>query len=706
MDTNFFSMDLHVHTPASRCYTGRNDDNTYLDILRRCKKVGLSIIAITDHNTVAGYKRFLRVKQELGAELVELQQKPGRDQNLKEIVRLKKALSLFDDVFIIPGVEFETKYNVHILILFNPSTPIKEIDDFLIRGGYEANIQGVEEPSILAKWDVIDLFGTAETFDCLIIDAHTDSNKGLFNLEKGRYRAKCFKSPQLAGVCYKSEKQRSNIERLLNESLEYQRDSPLAFLKASDAHSVKDIGRLMSWVRVDKLDFANVKDAFANPVERISVEPPTFRDILRKLLAREDCYVLENIKDDNKLFYQQLICAINNSNGGYCLIGIDERKRMIGIDVTGDLKDSAVIKEHFEPIIRPLNEIVGRPEIGFNVYPIQESKVIVSLNVKSIGRLASIKNDDRVYCIKGKQPSALNAKEVQSLIEDRQARVISDRIEKSVSCVKEQCDLLIDTIEFLSIVRKFEEKSTLLSNLITKVREIESLRPSEKGQTGLLRSYKDCPNGHSKGNIIIIEEELSPRLKDAYLRFSLPKHYLRGATIEGREEATYVFPGGAAFYSDRERKVFSTKGYDGIFFRPNPARALNNKFLVAFLKSSFWIWYSIFKLEDWDLYKPEVFRKCRIPDIKKDNDEDRSRIGFIEKRFDEILQLENAFLRTNYRNRTELEKAIEKHNRLIDKPAYVIDKLIYEIIGINESHIEKIETFLRKNAIYLPKKQA
>ena len=51
----WYTMDLHLHTPASEDYL--QPEIGYLDILREAAKKGLDIIAFTDHNTVAGYRR-------------------------------------------------------------------------------------------------------------------------------------------------------------------------------------------------------------------------------------------------------------------------------------------------------------------------------------------------------------------------------------------------------------------------------------------------------------------------------------------------------------------------------------------------------------------------------------------------------------------------------------------------------------------------
>ncbi|RMH36445.1 MAG: AAA family ATPase, partial [Gammaproteobacteria bacterium] len=53
-------MDLHLHTPASSDYEEPNI--TYLQWLRQARTKGLDIVAITDHNTVAGVRA---VRQEI-----------------------------------------------------------------------------------------------------------------------------------------------------------------------------------------------------------------------------------------------------------------------------------------------------------------------------------------------------------------------------------------------------------------------------------------------------------------------------------------------------------------------------------------------------------------------------------------------------------------------------------------------------------------
>ena len=51
----WYKVDLHLHSQASADY--QEEQTTYLDILQKAERKGLDIIAFTDHNTVAGFRK-------------------------------------------------------------------------------------------------------------------------------------------------------------------------------------------------------------------------------------------------------------------------------------------------------------------------------------------------------------------------------------------------------------------------------------------------------------------------------------------------------------------------------------------------------------------------------------------------------------------------------------------------------------------------
>jgi predicted metal-dependent phosphoesterase TrpH len=58
------NAELHIHTPASSDFQQPEVD--YLDVLHRAEARGLDILAITDHNSVMGYRRIQEEVQQLG----------------------------------------------------------------------------------------------------------------------------------------------------------------------------------------------------------------------------------------------------------------------------------------------------------------------------------------------------------------------------------------------------------------------------------------------------------------------------------------------------------------------------------------------------------------------------------------------------------------------------------------------------------------
>ena len=114
-------MDLHIHTPASSD-DYQQEGVTYLQILQRAEERGLDIIAVTDHNTVAGIAAIGSRIQEL--ELLERLKRlhSGEKHELDEYRRLVRKL------LILPGFEFSATLGFHILGILPPETSIRELE--------------------------------------------------------------------------------------------------------------------------------------------------------------------------------------------------------------------------------------------------------------------------------------------------------------------------------------------------------------------------------------------------------------------------------------------------------------------------------------------------------------------------------------------------------------------------------------------------
>ncbi|RLD09178.1 MAG: transcriptional regulator [Chloroflexota bacterium] len=164
-------MDLHLHTPASADYL--QDDVSYLDILRQAAKRGVDIIAITDHNTVAGYRR---MKEEI--EQLELLKQLDRVLP-EEKIRLKEYQKLLKQILVLPGFEFTATFGFHILGIFPPEKPVRDIEHLLL----EMNIpsEKLDEGSVTvgASVDVLTAYRLINEAGGMAIAAHANSTHGV-----------------------------------------------------------------------------------------------------------------------------------------------------------------------------------------------------------------------------------------------------------------------------------------------------------------------------------------------------------------------------------------------------------------------------------------------------------------------------------------------------------------------------------------------
>jgi PHP family Zn ribbon phosphoesterase len=164
-------MDLHLHTPASEDYL--QPEIGYLDIIKQAASKGLDIIAFTDHNTVAGYRRMmeeidqLKLLQQLNRLLPE------------EETRLVEYQKLLNRVLVLPGFEFTATFGFHILAIFPVDKPVRDIEHLLL----ELNIpsEKIDQGSVTvgASVDVLTAYKAIREAGGMAIAAHANSNNGV-----------------------------------------------------------------------------------------------------------------------------------------------------------------------------------------------------------------------------------------------------------------------------------------------------------------------------------------------------------------------------------------------------------------------------------------------------------------------------------------------------------------------------------------------
>jgi PHP family Zn ribbon phosphoesterase len=167
----WYRMDLHLHTPGSNDY--QESGISYLDILRQAEIRGLDIIAFTDHNTVRGYKAMM---EEIGN--LEYLDELGRIQ-ADEKRMLSDYRRLLKKILVLPGFEFTATFGFHILGIFSPKTPIRQLEHILLSLNIPPDTLDEGSSVVGASSDVLTAYRQINDAGGLVIAAHANSSHGV-----------------------------------------------------------------------------------------------------------------------------------------------------------------------------------------------------------------------------------------------------------------------------------------------------------------------------------------------------------------------------------------------------------------------------------------------------------------------------------------------------------------------------------------------
>ncbi|MFQ5646638.1 MAG: hypothetical protein ACE5GM_06895 [bacterium] len=215
-----FKIDLHIHTPASRCGKDRDSPELPSRIIRQSMRAGLSMIAITDHHA-AGY-----------------------------IDRVREAAALFDSPpTVLPGIELSTQAlgvpDIYFLALFSENFPVEKIKDLMEE--LEIPPQETGNCHYRIKKPIDTILETIYRREGIAVSNHMDKNEARLKFVPeltGRYGIRFFdlKFPESASL----------IQGLAPSDR-------FTFFTFSDVHSADGIGQRFSQVELPEPSFAGIR---------------------------------------------------------------------------------------------------------------------------------------------------------------------------------------------------------------------------------------------------------------------------------------------------------------------------------------------------------------------------------------------------------------------------------------------------------------
>lgn len=404
----WYRMDLHIHTPASADYQEPN--TTYLDILRKAEFRGIDIIAMTDHNSVAGYANMVN-----DIELLTYLEGLGRAQP-DELKRLADYRRLLEKVLVLPGFEFTATFGFHILGIFSPLTPVRLIEHLLLALNVPPHVLDEGNSEVGASADVLTAYETIYEAGGICIAAHVNSSHGVamrgFDFG-GQTKIAYTQSRFLHAleVTDLGRQDRNSTERFFNGTKSGY-DRRMRCIQGSDAH------RLNALPNVDK-NAKNANLGVGDRVTEVLLPERSFEALLEMFQgtdfsrtrpynpSRQPLDYIQAAREEGASLIQSFhevmtkaggrlysiiadVCAFANTNGGTVYIGLtsDPKRPPVGVDNPQEGID--LLQQEISRMISP------RLDVEIDVQETQ-GKAIIRVQVPSAGDRPYAIEDNKIY---------------------------------------------------------------------------------------------------------------------------------------------------------------------------------------------------------------------------------------------------------------------------------------------------------------------
>lgn len=220
------------------------------DIIERACSLGVSVLAVTDHNDVRGVPDFREAAR-------------GRP------------------VHIFPGFELSSSEGVHVLCIYSPDTSQEQLGRYL----GEFGITNTDPSSDLADKPFIDVIAKVLGQGGVAIAAHATSEQGgMLKVLKGQACARAWKSEELLAIQIPGPiaDLPENLKKIVeNKDSNYRRSHTaeeglaVAVVNAKDIVTAADLDDRSGtcWIKMSEVSIEGLRQAFLDPGSRIRLNP-------------------------------------------------------------------------------------------------------------------------------------------------------------------------------------------------------------------------------------------------------------------------------------------------------------------------------------------------------------------------------------------------------------------------------------------------
>lgn len=218
-------------------------------VTRKAAELGVTVLAIADHNDTGGVPAFREAAQKHG-------------------------------ITVFPGFELATTEGIHLVLLYPPDTP----DDRLQRCLGEFGILDPGPSSALSDKSFTEALATVRQQGGIGFAAHVTSDNGLFRVLQGQARIKAWQCEDLLAIQIpgRVDELHPSVHSIVtNQDPSYRRPHPadsnlaVAAVNAADVVDPEDLEERSAtcWVKMSRIGIEGLRQAFLDPGSRIRLHP-------------------------------------------------------------------------------------------------------------------------------------------------------------------------------------------------------------------------------------------------------------------------------------------------------------------------------------------------------------------------------------------------------------------------------------------------
>ncbi|MCY4424216.1 MAG: AAA family ATPase [Acidimicrobiaceae bacterium] len=231
-------------------FRGDEEDGSATDYTRaivdKAQAVGVSVLAITDHNSVRDVSRFRTAVQGTA-------------------------------ITILPGFELESTDGIQVLCVYSPDMADQQLERLL----GELGVRDTQPSSTQCAYDFVTVLAKVREQGGLAIAAHSTGTKGLFKALSGQARIRAWQCPDLFAVQIPGSVSQlpEDIRQILEDrNSDYKRSFPASDRQAVAAVNAKDVTKpddldhdsATCWIKMsEQVTVEGLRQAFLDPDSRI-----------------------------------------------------------------------------------------------------------------------------------------------------------------------------------------------------------------------------------------------------------------------------------------------------------------------------------------------------------------------------------------------------------------------------------------------------